>query len=541
MHRILRITISLALIITLGPSCRKNDTGPSWDVDVLAPLLRAELSLQNIIADSLISVDPDSALTIAYNGTVYRFNLDTLINIPDESIQQTFISPLASAYLQPGAPIPFFGAQQETKYNLNGVELKRVKIRSGWITLELSNSIQEIVDISYLMPNATKSGAPFSFTESIPAGTQTLQSTITRSYDLSGYAIDMRGVNLNDFNTMVAQFTANISTSATDSIMINQGDKFDMKYTFTDIKTEYAVGYFGSYSISNAYTEPVDLFKNIPIGYLNIDSFSMNMKIENGFGIDAQLRIDTLQAINTTTGGSTAMNHPLIGSAINLTRAVDLASPGYPFTYTEYNISLNNNNSNINALVTTLPDLFRYAFAMDINPFGNNSSGNDFLYHNSDIKISIDLDVPVRFEANGLTMMDTVSFDLGKDPGEPHETTITDGFFYIYVNNGFPFDAKLQIYLYDESFAIMDSLLFTPNNIIKAAPVDLSNKVVANRETRLDIPVDIQKMILFEQASKAIVKVAFTTKPNSQIMTIYEYYQLDLKLVGDFTYRASVN
>ncbi len=56
----------------------------------------------------------------------------------------------------------------------------------------------------------------------------------------------------------------------------------------------------------------------------------MDMKIENGFGIDAQLRIDTLQSINTITGGATALNHPLIGNAINLTRALDLASPGYP-------------------------------------------------------------------------------------------------------------------------------------------------------------------------------------------------------------------
>jgi hypothetical protein len=448
---------------------------------------------------------------------------------------------LASGYLYPGDPIPFFGSQQETKYDLNGVELKQVKIRSGWVTLELSSSIQEMIDITYLMPDALKAGIPFSFAESIPAGTQTLQSTIIRSYDLSGYTIDMRGINLNDYNTMVAQFTANISTNATDSVVINQGDKFDMKYTFTDIETEFAVGYFGSYSISNAYTEPVALFKNIPYGYLNMDSISMDMKIENGFGIDAQLRIDTLKAINTTTGGSAALTHSLIGNTINLTRALNVASPEYPFTYSEYNISLNTSNSNLNALVTTLPDQFQYAVVMDINPFGNNSYGNDFLYHNSDVNISVDFYIPARFEANGLTMMDTVFFDLGKDPSVEHETTITEGFFYLYADNGFPFDAKLQIYLYDENFAIMDSLLLTPNNIIRAAPVDLSNKVIAKMETRLDIPVDDEKMVLLEQATKALIKAVFTTKPDNQIMTIYSDYQIDLKLVGDFTYRARVN
>jgi len=202
---------------------------------------------------------------------------------------------------------------------------------------------------------------------------------------------------------------------------------------------------------------------------------------------------------------------------------------------------VNTNNSNINALVETLPDQFQYALVMDINPFGNNSYGNDFLYHNSDVKISIDLNVPVKFKANGLTMMDTVFFDLGKDPGEDHETTITGGFFYLYADNGFPFDARLQIYLYDESFAIIDSLMVPPNNIITAAPVDLSNKVITKFQSRLEIPVDDEKMILFEQAKKALVKIVFSTKPNNQIMAIYSDYQINLKLVGDITYRAKVN
>jgi hypothetical protein len=178
---------------------------------------------------------------------------------------------------------------------------------------------------------------------------------------------------------------------------------------------------------------------------------------------------------------------------------------------------------------------------MDINPFGNNSYGNDFLYYASDVKISVDLNVPARFEANGLTIADTVDFDLGKGPGTEHETTIIGGFFYLYADNGFPFDARLQIYLYDETFAIIDSLMVPPNNIITAAPVDLSNKVITQLQSRLDIPVDDEKMILFERAKKALVKIVFSTKPNNQIMAIYSDYQINLKLVGDITYRAKVN
>jgi len=542
MYKTGRLALALLLISLLALSCRKDGSGPSWDVDVLVPIVKTELTLKNLVADSLLASDPNGALSIAFDGTVFRLNLDTLVEIPNETIQETFILPFGTIYLQPGEPIPSLGnALEATKYNLNAVELKKIKIRSGFLTFQLSSSIQEAVELSYTMQNATISGTPFSVTEIIPAGTQTAQSVITRTYDLSGYTIDMRGVNLNDFNTIVAEFAAIISPSATDSVAITQGDKFDIKYTFDSIKPEFAEGFFGSYSVSDALTDTIDIFKNIASGFLNIDSIGMEMRIENGFGIDAQLTLDTFRSINTVTGASVDLSHSSIGNSINLSRALNMATSETPFTYSQFNLTMNTQNSNVDQLIETLPDRIRYAFEIDINPFGNNSNGNDFLYFDSDLKISMDLKIPARFSANGLTILDTVDFDLGKDPKKDHETTITGGFFYLYADNGFPFEARFQLYLYDENFVLLDSLLLPTNNTVLAAPVDLNNRVTSKLQSRLDIAVDDDKIIVLENAKKAMIKVIFTTQPNNQIMTIFSDYAIDLKLVGDFTYRAKVN
>lgn len=541
MSRIHRLLIYFALICVIGLSCRKDGTGPSWDVDIVAPLLRTNLSLSNLIADSLLASAPDGALSIAFDGNVFRLSLDTLVNIPDETIQETFILPFGTIKLAPGGAIPTLGnAQEETKYDLNSVELKEVKIRSGSITFELSSSIQEVVELTYQMQNALKGGVPFSISELVPAGTQTSMATITRTYDLSGYSIDMRGVNLNDFNTVVAQFAAIISPAATDSVIISQGDQFDIKYTFNSIKTEFAAGYFGSSDVTDSFTDTINLFRNIPSGYLDLDSIGMIMKIENGFGIDAQLKIDTLQSINTISGASVNLNHSIIGNSINVSRALNFATLQTPFTYSEYSLTMNTSNSNVDALIETLPDQFKYTYTMKINPFGNNSNGNDFIYYTSDLKIGVDLKIPARFSADGLTIVDTVDFDLGKDPKSEHEKTIIGGFFYLFAKNGFPFDARLQVYLYDENFSLIDSLILSQANLISAAPIGIDNKVTAKLESRLDIPVDDNKVIGFEKAKKAIVKAVFTTKPSNQIVTIYDDYNIDLKLVGDFIYRVQI-
>ncbi|MBL4657144.1 MAG: hypothetical protein JKX73_04030, partial [Flavobacteriales bacterium] len=154
MSRRNRILITLALISAIGFSCRKDGTGPSWDVDLLAAIFKANLSLNDIITDSLLTAGTDGALSIVYNGVAFSLNLDTLVNFPDTSVQETFGMPI-SIKLGPGEAIPTLGSgSQETKYDLNDVELKQIKIRSGSLTFELQNSVDEVVDLTYTMPVA---------------------------------------------------------------------------------------------------------------------------------------------------------------------------------------------------------------------------------------------------------------------------------------------------------------------------------------------------------------------------------------------------
>ena len=102
MYKTGRLALALLLISLLALSCRKDGSGPSWDVDVLVPIVKTELTLKNLVADSLLASDPNGALSIAFDGTVFRLNLDTLVEIPNETIQETFILPFGTIYLQPG-------------------------------------------------------------------------------------------------------------------------------------------------------------------------------------------------------------------------------------------------------------------------------------------------------------------------------------------------------------------------------------------------------------------------------------------------------
>ena len=47
-------------------SCRKENKKPSWDVDVIAPLVKSTLTINNLIPDSLLNINPDNSLDIVY-------------------------------------------------------------------------------------------------------------------------------------------------------------------------------------------------------------------------------------------------------------------------------------------------------------------------------------------------------------------------------------------------------------------------------------------------------------------------------------------
>ncbi len=533
---------SLLLIVfitaTLFPSCRK-DKGPSWDVAILAPILKSTLGVEHFAADSLVQVNPDNTISIVYDGNLVKLSLDTLVEIPDTNIQETFFAPGNMAPLNPGDAIPLLGnLVEETKYKLKGVELKMVKILSGTLSFSLSSSIREVTELSYQMPYVSKMGIPFSINESIPAGTQANPSIISKSYDLSGYKIDLTGVNQNDFNTIVANLSVIISPAAPDTVAIMAMDRFDIQYSFNSLKVEYASGYFGSYDINDGNVDTINIFKKIKSGSFNLDSIGMSLNIKNGFGIDAQLVIDTLGSINTSTSNTVLLNHQSVGNAINLSRAQNTPNDGKAFTYAEYNMVINTNNSNTDALIENIPDQMKYDFTILINPFGNNSNGNDFLYHNSDLQVNLNLEVPLAFSANGLTILDTVEVAFSTD-SEENTSTIIDGFLHLYADNGFPYEATIQVYLYDEVYQIIDSLVMFPGNRIIAAPVDLNNKVTGKFLSKIDLPVNEEKISNLENAKKALVRVVFSTSPNNQILKIYEDYEMDLKLIADFTYRIS--
>ena len=177
-------------------------------------------------------------------------------------------------------------------------------------------------------------------------------------------------------------------------------------------------------------------------------------------------------------------------------------------------------------------------YSLDIytNPLGNISGANDFVYEGNGISSSMSLEAPLSIFANDLQLADTVDLNISSFK---ENNKINSGVLYLSVENGFPFDATIQIYLLDTiTMQPLDSLL-QPNSTITSAVVNNFMQTETATFSRLEIAVDKEKLDGLFDTKKLLIKARFNTTDKPNIIAIYNYYKFDVKLTANFNYTIS--
>ncbi|MCY7409526.1 MAG: hypothetical protein LH473_04580, partial [Chitinophagales bacterium] len=86
-------TALIALCVAmLFSSCKKKiESSPSWNTSVLAPLLKSTLSLDDLLADSLLQTHGDNSVSLVFSSNLFHQSLtDQAFEIPDTAIKVGF-------------------------------------------------------------------------------------------------------------------------------------------------------------------------------------------------------------------------------------------------------------------------------------------------------------------------------------------------------------------------------------------------------------------------------------------------------------------
>ncbi|MBL8001403.1 MAG: hypothetical protein JNL05_05515 [Flavobacteriales bacterium] len=514
-------------MIFLVSGCRRDPDGPRWDVELVAPVVNTSLTIADIVPDSLLETSANGDVTLVYRSELFGLKLDTVLTGPDTSFNYSLVMPI-DGYLPPGFTLP--ATNDVTRFDLDDLELSRLRVRSGTLALAVSNQNAGRFLGTFSLPGCTTpANVPFSVERLIPAAAGGVPGSHVESFDLAGFDFDLRGPDADDVNTLSTQLAYQVDPQATSDVAVNAGDSIVARVGYNDVVPAYAKGYFGSRVIDlGPDGSTLDIFGSLIAGTLDLDQVAATLSITNGVGADMRIELDHLTGHNTRTGTAVDLAHTITSAPLNLNRALDQGGSPAPSTYTAV---LNNGNSNLDAWIENLPDSISYAGSLRVNPLGNVSNGNDFLYYESEVRVQLDLEVPLRLIATGLTLEQLVTPDL---PGSSEGHAIQGGTLHLFATNGFPFDAVISLDVVDGGGTVVGS--FPVLGTIASGVLGADGLVSAPTSSRIDVSVPPEALDLLYATGRARIRAAFTTADQTQHLRILDSYRLDLKLTVDVNY-----
>ena len=425
--------IGLIVAAAFFVSCKKEAT--RWQTDWLLPILNDTLSLAQYYNDSTLSIN-GTQIEINLSRTLLDLSLTDLVKIPDTSITQQYQSNFTVNNVTPG--FVFVNSVKVHELDLGDIQLKKVRVQSGQIQLKVYNPLNTAVLYQIELPGVTQNGQVFVQNYTVQPGTAQNPTIATENIDLSGHEIDLGGLQGLEFNQLQSKLTLKTDPNGqTVSIYNNQVFKFEA--AFSDLRFDYAKGYFGSTLITGQEQFTLPYLDKITSGSIALPDLSLDLQIENGFKMALRAQIEQLSATNTQ-GQSVSLTAPSIGPNVYLAPAVGTWNTLQPSTLT---LHFDQNNSNIKSYLENLGAFQNIGYQLQPNPWGNTAAGHDEAFAHSHLRLKIAAQMPMALSADGLTLQDTFALNLAQDLNKTHVTGAT---VVLDATNAFPLACDLVLY-----------------------------------------------------------------------------------------------
>lgn len=474
------------------------------DYDLAAALNGAEIEGQlQVIATNVQASVPAGVFFINIDYSDYiRFGVD-LKGLKVEEATAIF----------PAQTVTDFTEEIEIDVQ-NGVELTSANMRSGNVRVQVRSTIPTELYLSYAIPSASKDGVSYSLNTTVPAATNGTV-VIDDVFSLEGYTFDFTGISGNEVNKFYNTTRLDIEPTTT-PIQLTTSDTVYVEISVDGLTPNSVEGYMGNNTYSVSETSVIDIFQNDLLTEVDFKTINLAFVVTNEFEIPAQIDINTLNVIDGSS--------PLAASLSDNTISLDATE-----TTDQETVEISNGKD----IFDLRPNQIDFDLDLIINPNGNTPPYSNTASRDENVVIEMNVDVPLELKSNGYTFVDSTEFDqLSYDLSGINEVELT-----LVGYNTFPIELTPIIYFAGSDGVVFDSLI--TNEVVQAAEIGTDGRVAEEMETLIVYPMSTDRLNQLLNANEIYFKASLTTVPNSDHVTLYEDYYLNLSLVGDFDYTIS--
>lgn len=519
--------ILVAAIIMLMGSCIKDELNmdkfskrmeltPGLAIPVGYGNLTVRDLLKKFDTTGGIRTGNDSLLYLAYSTDFLSFPASAIFTLPDQLYNQFFIK---SDYSVPIVDSVVLSKSQDYAFALGKDEkIDSMVVKSGKIVYTFRSSFRNTAAIAIQSDFITKNGHPYSQRFNIGNTTGDFQASF--EYDISGSTIRFK--RSSDSSFIPIDFKLTLFQS---SFPVRVNDSVNVDLVFSNLDYHIVYGNVGYKNFLNETSSiSVNLFNPSVKGSIDFANPEFNIKVKNSFGIPMKINLTNVSAYSEKNNITTNITFPPDENPVTIL-CPDINQIGRS---QETNITFNN-------IVPTMADVIKTdpsKFDLTVSGYSDTTSHQiQFITDTSNLKATMEVNLPMWFRAGDFAFEDTVAFDLQNLIGIKNFTPemIKDVFMRLVVDNGMPLDVKMQVYFADAGYQVLDSMFTDNTPQVPSGVLNADYRVVQKTQKMNDVEIDNAKISRIKDAKWAFVKAAITTTQYAQNPS------LKVKFYSDYT------
>jgi hypothetical protein len=516
-----RVFACLVVTVSLLSSCKKDEP-TTWESNWVAPLAHGRLTLSDLTADNGYT-DNAGVYHLYFEKIISGFGTSDLTQIPDTNISQKFVVPITGGPFQIPGNTAIITQNQNYSVETNGTGLRMVKVKSGQMIVHVKSYVNAYLHPSFTLYNVSEVyGNNTDIDFALTPGSASAPTEGYYTIDMSNKYVVLSGTSGFDYNKLSTHLEIKTEQNTTaDQNTIYGQDSVRFELLMSDIVIDYAKGYFGNDTYSFNETFNLAESANMPTGLLELDQASFGFHVTHKMGFDGKLKIDNVMGLNTYMNTGVQLTGGNLYNPFFITRSID--NGGTP-SVSNYDINLNEGNSNITSFMGSLPYSVLFTGSLQLNPFGNVSDGNDFFYSDQLTEAKLVVDVPLRLAASDLTLRDTLNLEVTTDAVRVSSLTLD-------IQNAFPMEWKLNVTTMGGAVVATD-LNVPSGNSIDALALATSSTLV--------IPISEAQWNTIKSEGKLIMQVISNTPSFPQLVNLYNSYFIDIRVKAGVVLNAEI-
>jgi len=180
----------------------------------------------------------------------------------------------------------------------------------------------------------------------------------------------------------------------------------------------------------------------------------------------------------------------------------------------ELSFLFDQSTGNMENFIENIGDKYKIGYAIELNPLGNTSSGNDVLYPQSRLGIVLKANFPLLIGADNLTLRDTFDIDFKNDS---KIAQVQSGKLILNTTNTFPYGAVVKMVLLDEFQNSLKEISST--GVISPAQTNSAGDGHVPIEEKMEFLIDEETAGLLSETKSIMVTAVFssTTFDNNKV------------------------